>query len=113
MRKNNNQVTMAKRKCSTEYRKILSLLNRHLNTTQIYQCENNWKSINFDKNVTSITMRKQSYAFQNRDKNNNIRKHYFEKKSKDREECANNYKEYINDCSSNKKTSKREKYIND
>ncbi len=51
-------------KAQTYYRKIVSRLNRYIDTVQIKQCSHAWKSINFD-NVTSITMMKQRKAFLN------------------------------------------------
>ena len=47
----------------THLRKILSLLNKHLDTVQIKQCGNRWGDIDFN-NVTSITLSKQLKAFQ-------------------------------------------------
>jgi hypothetical protein len=51
-------------KAQTYYRKIVSRLNRYIDTVQIKQCSHTWKSIDFD-NVTSITMMKQRKAFLN------------------------------------------------
>ena len=34
-------------KCKTEYRKVLSAINRHLDTLQVKQCDKKWSSINF------------------------------------------------------------------
>lgn len=51
-------------KAQTYYRKIVSRLNRYIDTVQIKQCGQTWKAINFD-NVTSITMMKQRKAFLN------------------------------------------------
>ena len=55
-------------KCKTEYRKIISSLNRLIDTTQIKQCGKEWKNIDFNK-VTSITLNKQNKAFLNIKKN--------------------------------------------
>lgn len=60
----------AKRKCYTHYRqKVLAPLNKKLNTPQVNQCAREWSSIDYGKDVTSITMRKQTRAFmyQNKD----------------------------------------------
>ena len=57
------QYKAATRKALTHFRQLISKLNKELNTIQINQCGNNWKDINFDKHVTSITMRKQANAF--------------------------------------------------
>jgi hypothetical protein len=55
-------------KCKTEYRKLLSTLNKQIDTLQIKQCSHNWAAINFDK-ATSITLSKQKKAFLNIKKN--------------------------------------------
>jgi hypothetical protein len=65
-------LTRAKCKAYTNYRKILTELNRKLDTVQIKQCGENYSTINYD-NVTSITMTKQKNAFLNTDKNGNQR----------------------------------------
>jgi hypothetical protein len=44
-------------KCKTNYRLILTQLNKHLDTLQIKQCKNTWREINFN-NVTSISLTK-------------------------------------------------------
>lgn len=84
------QIRRATLKCKTEYRKIISSLNRKIDTLQIKQCEQKWSSINFN-NVTSISLSKQKRAFLNLRKNGNAR-YYF---VKDRIECAEKFNEYI------------------
>nr|QFG74910.1 MAG: protein of unknown function DUF2828 [Megaviridae environmental sample] len=79
------QQQLATRKAYTMYRKLLAKLNRHLDTTQIKQCENNYSGINFD-NVTSITLFKQQKAISNVTREGNQRSECV-----DRIECANNY----------------------
>tara|TARA_R110002096_G_scaffold430348_1_gene644061 strand:- start:281 stop:1990 length:1710 start_codon:yes stop_codon:yes gene_type:complete len=60
-------------KAQTCYRKLLSSLNKYIDTVQIKQCGHMWKSIEFDK-VTSITMMKQRLSFLNdRDESNSDR----------------------------------------
>ena len=54
-------------KAQTYYRKIVSRLNRYIDTVQIKQCSQVWKAIDFD-HVTSITMMKQRKAFLNEKK---------------------------------------------
>ena len=56
------RVKRAVLKCKTEYRKILSSLNRHIDTLQVKQCGQDWKHIDFNK-VTSISLSKQKKAF--------------------------------------------------
>jgi hypothetical protein len=77
-------------KCKTEYRKVLSELNRQIDTLQIKQCGRAWSSINFSK-VTSISLSKQKKAFLNIKKNGEVR--YPE--SEDRIACADNFNAHI------------------
>jgi Mg-chelatase subunit ChlD len=71
-------------KCKTEYRKLLSALNRYIDTVQIKQCGNIWSQIDFNK-VTSISLSKQKKAFLNTKNNGNL----------DRIKCAENFTTYI------------------
>jgi len=59
-------------KSKMEYRKLLSWLNKQLDTLQIKQCGHMWSKINFD-NVTSISLTKQKKAFQNIKQNGEVR----------------------------------------
>ncbi len=77
-------------KCKTEYRKILSSLNRKIDTLQIKQCNKSWSNINFSK-VTSVSFSKQKKAFLNVTKKGDSKYPY----DKDRIECANNFNEHI------------------
>jgi hypothetical protein len=77
-------------KCKTEYRKILSALNRHIDTLQIKQCGKNWEYIDFT-NVTSISLSKQKKAFLNIKKNGEVR--YPE--NEDRIVCANHFNQHV------------------
>ena len=86
------QQRLAKRKCYMKYRRIVSALNKKLDTLQIKQCDNTWSQINFN-NVTSITMMKQKLAFFNQKKNGQPR---YENRE-DRIQCAKNFEAYIND----------------
>lgn len=54
----------ARLKAKTEYRRIISKLNKLLHTVQIKQCDNQWSSIDHSK-TTSITMITQKKAFLN------------------------------------------------
>lgn len=76
-------------KCKREYRKILSTLNKQLDTVQIKQCAREWKDIDFQK-VTSITLNKNQDAFLNIKKNGDIR--IWED---DRIECADQFLTFI------------------
>jgi hypothetical protein len=88
--RNNDQLNKAILKSKTEYRKILSALNRYLDTLQIKQCEQTWSSIDFNK-VTSISLTKQKKAFLNVKKNGEIRF----PDSNDRILCAANFNAHI------------------
>jgi Mg-chelatase subunit ChlD len=77
-------------KCKTDYRKLLSILNRKIDTIQIKQCEKKWASIDFSK-TTSITFTKQKKAFLNVKKDGTPRY----PQDVDRVECADNFNEHI------------------
>jgi uncharacterized protein with von Willebrand factor type A (vWA) domain len=81
----------AVKKAYTNYRKVVSKLNRYLDTVQIKQCDKNWKDINFD-NVTSITFSKQKLAFLNLKKDNSERVSLI-----DRRICRKNMTEFISE----------------
>jgi len=98
------QYRLARRKCLTHFRKLLSKINNELNTPQINQCNETWHNIDFDKNVTSITLRKQSKAFMGVRKDGRLNEKILN--NQDRQECSKNYKKYINDCVSGKKEAK-------
>jgi hypothetical protein len=82
--------TKALLKCKTEYRKVLSCLNRKIDTLQIKQCNQEWKNINFN-NVTSISLTKQRKAFLNKKNNGEIRF----PENEDRILCSKNFNTYI------------------
>lgn len=84
------RVRKATLKCKTEYRKVLSVLNRHIDTLQVKQCGQDWKHIDFNK-VTSISLSKQKKAFLNIKKNGDIRC----PESHDRIMCATNFNAHI------------------
>lgn len=90
-------IDIAKKKCLTKFRQLISDVNNRIETTQIYQCDNRWAGIDFEKKVTSITMKKQSKAFLY------TNKHTTEYNSEyyDRVKCSENYKKYITESSKN------------
>lgn len=90
--KNDDSKKRAVLKCKTQYRSILSTLNKRIDTLQIKQCNKHWANIDFNK-VTSISMTNQRKAFLNVDKTDTkkVRFAYDE----DRVQCAENYKKYI------------------
>lgn len=90
-----SQQKRAKNKCEMEYRKLISSLNKQLETTQIKQCENNWSQIEAS-NITSQTLFKQRKAFLNmpNEKTASIGK-TMRKTTKDRLYCRDNIIKYI------------------
>ena len=89
----NNLKTYKKsiRKCLTHYRQIVSYVNKVLQTTQIYQCGEQWENIIFE-NVTKQTLKKQKAAFKNENNNKNNKNN-----EDDRNKCRDNYNYYIQD----------------
>ena len=79
----------AKRKAKQDFRKLCSKLNRAVDTVQIKQCGGKWADID-PNTITSITRRKQTYAFQNMSKTQEQRS-----QNQDRVQCAIRYKEHI------------------
>lgn len=75
--------------CKMHYRKIVSTLNKHLDTTQIKQCGENWSEIVPEK-VTSVTLHRNKKAFLNVTKKGDQRSHL-----DDREECAENFRKFL------------------
>ena len=87
---NEKRSTRAVLKCKTEYRKLISSLNKKLDTLQIKQCANTWSDIEFAK-VTSISLGKQKKAFLNVNKKNEVR--YPDRE--DRVKCAENFNDHV------------------
>ena len=77
-------------KSKMEYRKVLSTLNRKIETLQIKQCNRSWSNIDF-KNVTSVSLSKQKKAFLNVTKKGEPKF----PDNEDRNECAKNFNEHI------------------
>ncbi len=86
--KTDNSKRRAIMKAKTDFRKLISSLNKQLDTVQIKQCANLWSEID-PANQTSITMHKQKWAFLNVYKNGIQRS-----ESEDRIKCAINFSEY-------------------
>ncbi len=87
---NDVSVRKATLKCKTEYRKLLSALNKKIDTLQIKQCGKEWSAIDFNK-VTSISLGKNKKAFLNIKKNGEVRC----PDNKDRIECAEHFNAHI------------------
>jgi hypothetical protein len=79
----------ALKKSYTYYRKVLSELNRSLDTVQIKQCGQQWASIDHN-NTTSITLARNKLAFLNKDKMGNPRSTL-----EDRIQCAEAFRQYV------------------
>ena len=77
-------------KCKTQYRKLLSSLNKKIDTTQVKQCGKKWSEIDFAK-VTSITIAKQKKAFLNKKKDESVRF----PDDQDRVECSEHFQARI------------------
>jgi hypothetical protein len=87
--------TRALLKAKMDYRKLISSINRILDTTQIKQCANKWSEI-VPENLTSITMMRQKKAFLNLKKNGECRSEL-----EDRKICAEHFIEFANKASRN------------
>jgi Mg-chelatase subunit ChlD len=77
-------------KCKTEYRKLITKLNKVIDTLQIKQCANTWSQIDFNK-VTSVSLSKQKKAFLNINKKGEIR--YPDRE--DRVTCAEHFDAHV------------------
>lgn len=76
-------------KCKRNYRKMISSLNRELDTVQIKQCSQRWSEI-LPETVSIKTLMKQKNAFSNI--NNSLKQ-----EEPDRIDCANNFQEFFNE----------------
>lgn len=85
-----NTKVAAYKKAGREFRKVLSALNRYMDTTQVKMCGKQWSEIDFNT-VTSITLRKNRLAFMNKTKSG-LTKHL---PNEDREQCAQNLKSHL------------------
>ena len=94
------QKLKAHAKCKMDFRKLLSRMNKELDTIQIKQCAEEWAQIDHTK-TTSITGLKQRKALLNLNKKGEQRSHL-----SDRINCAANYKQYFENL---KKTGKEVK----
>ena len=87
--KTNESLQKAILKCNMDYRKIVSKLNKIIDTVEIKQCNQMWSEIDFSR-ITSTTLLRQKNAFLNVKKD-------IETKSllQDRIVCAENFVQYI------------------
>ena len=80
------------------YRKMISALNKQLDTTQVKMCDKIWGEIDFS-HVTSITTHKQTKSFLNVKQNGETSRYPHDA---DREGCKYNYEEYLRDVKDGK-----------
>jgi len=86
---NSGSAKKALDKCKIHFTKIIVTLNKYLDTVQCKQTAKDWANIDFNK-VTSCTMRKQSRAFANKDKQGRKRSEL-----EDRVQCASNFTAHL------------------
>ena len=92
----------AQRKAYQHYRQqVLVPLNKRLKTPQIKQCAGQWADIDYKHDVTSITMRKQTRAFMNQNKDGSQRS-----ETDDRVQAAENFDTFVNTAVDNGETIK-------
>ena len=89
-------INKATTKAKMDYRKIISSLNRQLETVQINQCANTWAKID-PANQTSITMHKQKKAFLNLNKKGEQRTQL-----DDRIQCAKKFTDFADNAARGK-----------
>jgi hypothetical protein len=80
------------------YRKMISALNKKLDTTQVKMCDNMWSDIDF-KNVSCVTLHKQTKSFLNVKQNGKMPRYPHDA---DREGCKYNYEEFLRDVKEGK-----------
>ena len=82
------QIQKAKSKAYMDYRKMISAMNKVLDTVQIKMCANKWATIDHNK-TTSVTLSKSKSAFMNKGKKRGTIN------ETDRIECAENFEKYV------------------
>ena len=100
--KTEDQIKKARVKCLTLLRKEVATINSKINTVQVMQCSGNWSKINFEKDVTSITLAKQKKAFMGTGKST---PNAFIV-SPDRMTCARNFEKFTHNVKDGKATAK-------
>jgi hypothetical protein len=92
--KNEASLAKAQKKCKTQYRIVLSKLNRHLDTIQIKQTSGKWAEIDHSK-TTSITMAKQRRVLLNLPLRHGRNEGTVRSEDPDRIQCAENLRAYM------------------
>lgn len=90
-------------KAYRDYRKLLTSLNKRINTVQVKMCDSRWSEIK-PSEITSKTMSKQMMALLNQKKEG--RNLVERSTSEDRRACANTLKQHLEDVK-NKKSGKK------
>jgi hypothetical protein len=80
------------------YRKMISALNKKLDTPQVKMCDKQWSEIDFS-HVTSITAHKQTKSFLNVKQNGETSRYPHDA---DREGCRYNYEDYLREVKEGK-----------
>lgn len=103
-----DRIKKANLKVQIHWNKMLTLMNKEIQTPQINFCENNWAGIDFNR-VTSKTLSKNKLAIRNQKKVGKgvvEREHNSEEAKADREACAQNYQKHIDAAQSGDTTKK-------
>ena len=96
--KTHEQKLKAKLKLQIYWNKMITEMNKKLQTTQINFCNSDWSNIDFNT-VTSKTLSANNLAIRNKEKRGTMlinRKHKTEHSRTDRIQCAINYQNHIN-----------------
>jgi len=105
--KSKEQMSRAVLKCKMNFRKVISGLNKKLDTIQIKQCAEEWSEIDHTR-TTSITLKKQTKALLNLKKDGSRRS-----PKQDRIECAENFSEFFNEAKETGKVKGKRVAMND
>jgi len=105
---NRQQIKKANLKVQIHWNKMLTLMNKEIQTPQIKFCEKDWASLDFNR-VTSKTLSKNKLAIRNKMKKGKglvEREHKSQEAKADREACAQNYQKHIDAAQSGDTTKK-------
>jgi hypothetical protein len=75
-------------------KKMLTALNKYLDTPQIKMCAGEWENLHFS-GLTTQTLRRQKLALLNKNKKGEVRAHMNKRKAKDRIKCAEKFTVHI------------------
>ena len=98
------QQEMAIMKIKTKFRKMISSMNKYIDTVQIKMCNKSWRDIDFNK-VSSKSMKIYKHSFLNKKRDDSVKYPCNE----DRIMCASNFKTFVDNVTQNKdNTGKKE-----